>query len=107
MKYWLSKDTIFFTPKYWFVRGHVVVGGTVDLKGMWKPVLQRGVYVWNPPPAATNVCLEEFHKARMKRKTSIHVVMIDKLFTLLWLKQLNKAADCIFIIPATHKCWGP
>ena len=43
----------------------------------------------------------------MKQKTFIHVVVIVKLFTPLWLKQLNKAADCHFIIPATHKFWGP
>ena len=79
----------------------------MDPNGMWKPVLQCGVYVWSPPPAAADVCLEELRKARMKRKTSMHVVIIAKLFTPMWLKQLNKAADCLFIIPATHKFWGP
>ena len=103
MKSWLLKDTIFLTHKDCLVRGHDAVGGTVDPKGIWKLVLQCGVYVWIPPPAAAEVCLEELRKARMKQKTSMHVVVIEKLFTPMWLKRLNKAADCIFIIPATHK----
>ena len=38
MEYWLPEDTLFLTPKDWFIRGHDVVGGTVDPKVMWKPV---------------------------------------------------------------------
>ena len=58
-----------------------------------------------PPAAAADVCLEELRKARMKRKTSTHVVIIQRLMTPTWLKQLNKAADCIFTIPAIHEFW--
>ena len=41
----------------------------------------------------------------MKRKSSIHVVVIQRLMTPKWLKQLLKAADCIFSIPASHPFW--
>ena len=43
--------------------------------------------------------LEEIRKARMKRKSSTHIVLIPRLMTPIWLKQCNKAADCIFHIP--------
>ena len=63
--------------------------------------------MWGAPAAATNVCLEELCKARMKRKTSTHVILIAKMFTPVWLKQLNKVVDCHFIIPAKYKFWDP
>ena len=41
----------------------------------------------------------------MKRKKSRHIVIIHRLMTPTWLKQLIKAADCIFTIPASHPFW--
>ena len=37
----------------------------------------------------------------MKQKESFHVVIIPKLATPLWLRQFNKAADMVFMIPAS------
>ena len=61
--------------------------------------------MWSPPSAAAGACLEELRKARMKRKKSTHIVVIQRLMTPTWLKQLNKAANCIFTIPAIHNFW--
>ena len=43
----------------------------------------------------------------MKRKKSCHIVVVQKLMTPMWLKQLYKAADLIFYIPAkvNHPFW--
>ena len=41
----------------------------------------------------------------MKRKSSTHIILIPRLMTPIWLKQCNKAADCIFHIPASHPFW--
>ena len=41
----------------------------------------------------------------MKRKVSTHIILIPCLMTPLWLKQLNKAADCIFTLPPSHPFW--
>ena len=41
----------------------------------------------------------------MKRKESLHIVVVQKLMTTTWLKQLNKCSDCIFTIPAAHSFW--
>ena len=41
----------------------------------------------------------------MKRKQSTHMILIPRLMTPLRLKQINKASDCIFQIPASHPFW--
>ena len=41
----------------------------------------------------------------MKQKSSLHIVVIQRLMTPTWLKQLNKTADCLFVIPSTHEFW--
>ena len=102
---WLGKNTIFLTPKDWYTRGHDIDGGSYNEKRFWYPKYRKGIYVWSPPPAAADACLEELRKARMKRKASMHIVIIQNLMTPTWLKQLYKAADCIFTIPACHDFW--
>ena len=104
-KGWLSIEAIFLEPTDWFIRGHDINGGVYNEKRFWYPHIEPGTYVWSPPAAAADACLEELRKARMKRKTSTHVVIIQRLMTPIWLKQLNKAADCIFTIPAIHEFW--
>ena len=51
------------------------------------------------------VCKEP-RKARMKSKTSRYIVIINRLTTPTWLKQLNKSAGCILIISAYHSFWS-
>ena len=41
----------------------------------------------------------------MKRKNSIHIIIIQKKFTPVWLRQLNKVADLPFVIPPIHPYW--
>ena len=43
----------------------------------------------------------------MKRKDSLHIIIIQKLFTTNWLRQLNKIADCHFLVPPIHYFWRP
>ena len=104
---WLPKESIFLTPRDWFVRGHDMDGGTIDSNGFWRPTIKQGSYVWMPPPAASDACLEELRKARMKRKQSLHFLVIPKLMTTLWLRTFNRTVDCHFSVPATadHSFW--
>ena len=102
---WAGKETEFLTPKDWFLRGHDLRGGAFNAKGYWHSRITSGIYVWSPPPAAADACLEELRKARMKRKNSTHIVIIQRLMTPTWLKQLHKCSDCIFSIPAAHPFW--
>ena len=62
--------------------------------------------MWTPPPAASHIALEELRKSRIKRQDSIHIVMIPKFMTPLWLKQFYKAMDLVFPIVPTHTFWS-
>lgn len=102
---WAGHDSIFLTPDQWFTRGHDIVGGYYNKDKFWYNTYESGTYIWSPPAAAADVCIEEIRKARMKRTDSLHIVLIHRLMTPLWLKQLFKASDCIFSIPASHGFW--
>ena len=69
------------------------------------PKFTPGTYVWSPPPPATDARLVELRKARMETKLPLHIVLIQRLMTPGWLKQLNKAADCTFTIDASRPFW--
>ena len=42
----------------------------------------------------------------MKRKESLHIIIIQKLFTPIWLRQFNKVVDCNFLISPIQSFWN-
>jgi len=70
-----------------------------------RPHANRGTYVWTPAPAAAGSVLEWLRESIHKRPTSVHVVVIPRLFTLSWQKQLGKTADIWFTIPLGCLVW--
>ena len=105
IKTWVQSEAIFLKPKDWYIRGHDIIGWSKSEEGFWIPKHKPGTYIWTPPPAAADACIEEIRKARMKRKDSLHIIIIQKLFTPLWLRQFNKIVDCHFLIPPIHPFW--
>jgi len=97
---WLGKSCELLTPEGWFERGHDHAGGSENCDGIWMLSLHPGTFVWAPPPAAADAALEELRKARHKRQRSLHVILVPRLMTPRWRKQLHKAADCVFEMPA-------
>jgi len=93
------------TPCQWYTRGHDHDGGFYDEKGMYRLKIKHGTYLWEPPPAAADAALEEIRKARLKRRSSTHVVIVPRLFTTLWLKQLYKASDIVLYLPPFFSPW--
>ena len=77
-------------PKEWFTRGYDVTGGKIDNLEFWNPIIKMETYVCIPPPSASDTCIVELRKARMNQKASFHIIVLDNLFTPLWLKQLHK-----------------
>ena len=76
------------------------------MDGIWVPILQSGAFVWAPPPAATQVAIEELRKARHKRfANSFHVFACQKLLKYEWIGQLYKVADIVLEIKANQLYW--
>ena len=61
--------------------------------------------MWSPPPVAGGIALEELRRSRHKSDRSTHVVVVPRLFTTEWRKQLHKASDLVLTLPAGHPAW--
>ena len=70
------RDLRVLKPADWFVRGYDTIGGYRHSSGTWYSKYQQETYLPPPPPAATDACLEELRKARMKIKKSLHIIII-------------------------------
>ena len=92
-------------PNDWYRRGHDHKGGKIDEKGFYRVNIQPGLFLWHPPPAAADAAIEELRKARLKRRESTHIIVIPRLVTTLWLKQLYKTADFLINVTNTHPFW--
>ena len=106
IKDWFATKSELLEPRTWFSRGHDHKGGHLDENGFWRPTIQSGLLIWDLPPVAADAAIEELRKARMKRRTSTHLVVVPKLFTPLWMKQLYKVADLILFIPPYFSFWN-
>jgi hypothetical protein len=105
IKDWAGPGTEFLDPEGWFERGHDFIGGGIDECGYWAPRHKAGIFIWDPPPAAAVVALEELRKARIKRQDSLHIVIIPRLLTPEWLRQLFKVSDLVFFVPPKTSFW--
>ena len=95
----------FLTPEDWFERGHDIKGYSTNLDGVTIPSYDKGLMVWSPPPAAARFAIEELRQARHKRQDSTHIFLVPRLMTREWRRQILKAADLFFEIPAGHCEW--
>lgn len=104
---WIGESMEVLDPADWFERGHDIAGWSRDQPGHLfpYPILRPGLFLWSPPPGAAIDALEELRKARIKRQDSTHVFVCQRLLTPLWYKQLYKAADIVFKIPALTDFW--
>ena len=104
---WAGCQPNFLRPEDWYTLGHDISGWAQDKEGLPRPKLKEGCHVWAPPPAASDACMEEIRKARMKRKRSLHIVLVPKLMTPLWMRQFSRIVDVYFFVPAKpdHHFW--
>jgi hypothetical protein len=91
VKSWTTDSLVELSPLGWFGEGH-------DIQS-WSQSL------WAPPPFAADVAVAEMRKARIKRQTSSHVFICPRLCSSFWVRQLYKAADIVFEIPAGTSPW--
>jgi hypothetical protein len=63
VEYWLESllgpNLEILSLEGWFERGHDILQGKMDAKGFWRNMIKPGTFVWNPPPAAADMALEE------------------------------------------------
>jgi len=61
--------------------------------------------VWFPAPASGQVAVEQLREARNKRTNSLHIIVIPRLFTCLWKRQLSRVADLFLELPFVDNVW--
>ena len=69
--------------------------------------LNHGTYVWSPPPASAPAALEWLGESKHKRPTLVHVVVVPRLLTALWRKQLGGGGvtDVMLTVPLGCPAW--
>lgn len=86
----------------WWGGGNLV---TLRPEGWFREAHGHGAFLWSPPPAAMETALEMLAEARHKRPYSAHVVVVPRLMTHLWRKQLGKDADLMVTAPVGLPFW--
>lgn len=87
---WFLGDVtpLFLEPKDWFLQGQIFKA-----------------CVWSPPPAATDVALEQLAYSIHKRPYHTHVIVIPRLLTARWRKLLGKICCITFTVPLGCDVW--
>jgi len=65
----------------------------------------HGTYVWSSPPPAAPAALEWLGESIHKRSTLVHVVVIPRLLTALWRKQLGKLTNVMLTVLLGCPAW--
>ena len=94
-----GEEITFLNYEGWFERGHDIIGGKPNCDGIWTPQYARSTYVWTPPPAGGLIAVEQLRRARLKREWSTHVVIIPRLMSAEWKKQLFRVSDLFIELP--------
>ena len=104
---WTQSECTFLEPAGWFTTSQEIVEDSweVNSEGQKWLVTKPGTFVWSPPPVAGGIAMEELRRSRHKSDRSTHVVVIPRMFTTEWRKQLHKAADLVLTLPAGHPAW--
>jgi hypothetical protein len=70
------------------------------------PYCPMGAPTYGFRPFCSGSCAGELRKARIKRQSSGHVVVIPRLCCGLWQRQLFKASDIVFKVPVGSDIWS-
>ena len=104
---WTGNQCTFLEAAGWFTTGHELDDEFWEENpdGLRIPSTRPGTFVWSPPPIAGGIAMEELRRSRHKSVQSTHVVVIPRLCSTEWRKQLHKAADVILSLPVGHPAW--
>jgi hypothetical protein len=87
---WLPhpESAMWLTPHDWYYKGH-----------------QATLGVWSLPPAAAKAALEQLGRVTHKRPHNMHVVLVPRLMTASWRRQLGKLCPLLFTVPSGCSFW--
>ena len=104
---WTEQQCAFLDAAGWFTTGQELDEGLWEenADGFRIPTTRPGTFVWSPPPIAAGIAMEELRRSRHKSFESTHVVVIPRLCSTEWRKQLHKAADVVLSLPVGHPAW--
>ena len=95
----ISLEIEFLDYEDWFSRGHDILGGKLNGDNIWIPRYKSGVFIWTPPPAGGLIAVEQLRRARLKREGSTHVIIIPRLMSPEWKRQLFRVSDLFIELP--------
>lgn len=99
IKLWLGEEASLLKNEEWYDKGHGIDGGVWSEDGLWWPQEKKGRWIWEPPPAAAEVAVEQLRVARMNWIDSTHLFVCPKLMTPRWRRQLFKVSDLVLVCP--------
>ena len=73
--------------------------GKLNGDNIWIPRYKSGVFIWTPPPAGGLIAVEQLRRARLKREGSTHVIIIPRLMSPEWKRQLFRVSDLFIELP--------
>jgi hypothetical protein len=96
LKSWLEESVwddkmgklIWLTPEDWF-----------------ENLLKEGNFVWDVPPSAGDVAVEQLCSHTHGRPEAMHMFLIPRLCTSHWRKQLLKCCDLVITLPFDNRFW--
>jgi hypothetical protein len=65
----------------------------LDPSGWFDDAHKFGNFVWNVPPAAAEVVVEQLGFARLKRPQAMHIIIVPRLMTGHWRRHLTRGTD--------------
>ena len=73
--------------------------------GWYDRVFDEGYFLWVPSPAAPDAAVEQLCRNYQLHEGNLHIVIVPRLFTSRWRKQLGKVADLLVTIPFNDSFW--
>ena len=106
LKSWIGNCSV-LDPLGWYQRGHGIIGWKKSAHDPFEfPILDESTMcLWVPPPFAADAAVSELRKSRLKRQSMAHVFVCPRMVCTEWRKQLYRAADIVFRVPAGPSFW--
>ena len=97
-----SKNVLAWVKSWWLEDEKLTL---LTPEGWFEKVFSRGNFLWVPPPAAADVVVEQLCRNFHLYSSNLHVVILPRLMTSKWRKQLLKVSDLFVEMPFNDTVW--